>query len=368
MRHVEKNVYASAFVPELDVLCHHFPSGHCVYLYHALGKGFFREHGICASFTRTNHSPKVIAGLAQDIHKIGTATAAEVILATARFASSGADPKRFPVKILYQADQNYTSAFYSLTDRCRQELGLERCGKDIASPQDLIGKVVRLGGGTPAVLFDLLVRRCGLAGLVNPSVEKYGRLADKINLSQIEEFSVKDYCRMLIEGRLDAYSKPTFGHGQFLGRAKTTDPGLRYTAFSTRDLGLPGIYGVGIVGRMDFVEEHPEWVKGFLRAVDKAMKECVGDPWFGVQVMNEMRGLGPEYDAIERIKAEIVVGKRPEITGAGGFFASRDTEKYGYGCIRTERLQALIDMLDEAGLLAARIRPSDVFLELEWRS
>jgi hypothetical protein len=115
------------------------------------------------------------------------------------------------------------------------------------------------------------------------------------------------------------------------------------------------------------VLEHADMVKPFLRAIDKAMPECIKDPRFGVRVMNEARGFGRQYDEIEGIKTDITVGKHPEITGPGGFYTNEDTKKYGYGCIRKNKLQELIDLLDEAHLLAKKIKPEDVYMEVDFR-
>ena len=356
------------YIPQVDVLGHHFASGHVLYLYHALGKGYFKENKIFPVFSRTNHSPKVIEGLMHDTHKIGTATAAEVIRATSEWVANGNDPKDFPVKMIYQCDQNYSSAFYSLSNQYRQQIGLPLYPKDITTFEDMIGKIVRPGGGTPTVMFWTIAHKKGLTDKVNPSLEGLGYHPDKINISSAEEFDVKSYSNLMLQGRLDVYSKPTFGHGQFLGRAKTTNEGLQHVAFSTIECGIPPVYGVGIVARKDFVEDHSDMVGAFLRAIDKAMPECVEDHMFGVRTMNEMREFGPEYDEIEGIKAAITAGKHPEITGEGGFYTSEDTKKYGYGCIREDKLQTLIDMLAEAGMLKEKIKPGDVYMDLKWRT
>ena len=127
------------YLPQVDTMCHHFPSGHVVYLFHALGKGYFRDEGILPVFARTNHSPKVIEALAANICPVGTATAASVILATAAYAEKGGDPAKYPVKIVYQADQNYSAAYYSLSNEYRASLGLPLYPKNITTPQDLVG-------------------------------------------------------------------------------------------------------------------------------------------------------------------------------------------------------------------------------------
>ncbi|MEY4747745.1 MAG: hypothetical protein RLZZ416_794 [Candidatus Parcubacteria bacterium] len=356
------------YLPQLDILCHHFASGHVLYLFHALGKGYFKENKIYPVFSRTNHSPKVIESLFHDVHKIGTATATGVILATSEWAAQGNDPKEYPVKIIYQCDQSYSSAFYSLSNNYRQKLGLPTYPKNITTFEDLVGKRVRTGGGTPTILFWILAHKKGLKDKVNPSLEENGYDPGKINLSWVEEYDVKTYSNLMLRGELDVYSKPTFGHGQFIGRAKTTNEGLEHVAFSTIDAGLPPLYGVGIVARRDFVRDHADMIAPFLKAIDKAMPECIDDPRFSVRIMNEMRDFGPEYDEIEGIKADITAGKHPEISGEYAYYASADTEKYGFGCVREDKLQFLIDMLQDAGMLKAKIQPSDVYMDVKLRA
>lgn len=355
------------YLPQVDVMCHHFPSGHVVYLFHALGKGYFKDEGILPFFGRTNHSPKVLEALSADINPIGTATAASVIQATAAFAAAGRDPAEYPVKIVYQADQNYSAAYYSLTNEYRASLGLPLYEKNITTPQDLVGKIVRTGGGTPSVLFEIMVKKHGLQEKVNRNMEANGYHRDAINLTWVEEFDVKTYSNLMLQGHLDVYSKPTFGHGQFLGRAATSEKGLEYCSFSTLDAGIEPIYGVGIVATLDFIRRHTDMLRSFLRAVDRAMPECIEDHMVGVRTMNEIRGYGEQYDMIEGIKAAITVGRHPEITGKGGFYSNADTERHGHGCINPGKLQALIDILADTGILKRRISPEDVFVNVDFR-
>lgn len=352
---------------QLDVRCHHFPSGHVLYLYHALGKGYFADEKILPVFARADHSPKVVESLAAGIDFVGLATASQVILSTGAYVEGGGRAADFPVKIVYQSDQNYASAFYSLSNAYRAKLGLPLYANEITAPEDLIGKIVRPGGGTPTILFEVLVRRKGLADRVHRSFDGDGFRPDMINVTGVPEFDVKTFSHLMLTGQIDVYSKPVFGHGQFLGRALSSQPDLEYRSFSTVQAGLPSVYGVGIVAHSRFVSEHADILKAFLRAVDRGMRECVGDPAYGVGVMNRLRGFGPEYDAIEGIKADIAVGRHPEITGRGGFFGGADAERYGYGCVRRERLAELIELLRDSGMLRARVAPDDVCLDVEFR-
>src|SRR3989338_6015506 len=353
------------YIPQLDVPLHQFPSGHVVYLYHALGKGYFRENGLMPVFSRLHHSPRVVEAVARNLFKIGTAQTASVLWAASEYVAEGGKPGDFPVKIIYQADQNFSSAFYSLADSYRAKLGLALFGKDLTTLDDLIGKTVQTGGGWPHISARVALTRHGFAERINPSVELNGFQADKINVSHIEEYDVKTYSSLLLSGRLDPYAKPLFGHGQFRGRALSTNPDLKYSAISMRDLGAPSTYGIAVIARRDFVEAYPEMVRGFVRALDRAMPQCIQDPSFGVGIMNRLRGFGPEYDAIEGIKADICVGRHPEITGPGGFFGGVDAEKYGYGIIRRERLEEMIALLKETNALRAPLRPDDILMNWE---
>src|SRR5690349_13721359 len=78
--------------PQVDVLGHHFASGHVLYLLHALAKEYFTAEGIYVNVSRTNHSPKVIRGLEEDIFKIGLATATTLIRSVAAWVAKGNDP------------------------------------------------------------------------------------------------------------------------------------------------------------------------------------------------------------------------------------------------------------------------------------
>lgn len=365
-----KVVLAKAdYRPELSVLCHHFLSGHVLYLTHAHGKGYFRDEGIYASFARTNHSPKVLDGLEHDVFKIGLSTTTTLIRRVSKWVAAGNKPEDYPVAMVYQCDQSFSAGYYSLANEYRKQIGLPEYDNDTTSFQDLVGKRVRTGGGTPTELFWLLAHRFDMLDQVNPSLEENGYDPDKINLSWVEEYDVKTYSNLMIAGLLDVYSKPIFGHGQFLGRAKTSNKGLTHASFSTLEAGLPPIYGVGIVVRKDFARDHADMLSAFLRAIDRAMPECIENPYYAVRVMNDMRGFGPEYDAIEGIKGAITAGKYPEHTGDYGFYESDDTKRYGFGCIRDDKLQCLIDRLGAAGRLPSRnVKPRDFYLDFnDWR-
>jgi len=349
-------------------MCHHFPSGHVVYLFHALGKGYYKDENLLPVFARTNHSPKVIQALEAGINPVGTATAASVILGAAAYAKKGGDPAKYPVKMVYQADQNYSAAYYSLTNEYRKKLGLRLFEKDVTSPKDLIGKIVRLGGGGPTFMFEIMVELHGLKDRVNRNLEVNGYQPDMINLTWVEEFDVKTYSNLMLQGQLDVYSKPTFGHGQFLGRARTSEQGLEYSSFSTLQAGVETIYGVGIVAALDFINEHSDMLSSFLRASDRAMPECIEDHMIGVRAMNQIRGYGEQYDVIEGIKAAITVGRHPEITGPGGFYSNSDTDQFGHGYINRSKMQRLIDILARIGLLDYPIKPEDVSANLDFRA
>ncbi|MDB5238658.1 MAG: hypothetical protein JWM46_928 [Candidatus Kaiserbacteria bacterium] len=357
---------AADYRPQVDLLCHHFLSGHVLYLAHAHGKGYFRDQGLFVNFSRTNHSPKVIDALERDIFKIGLATTTTFLRSIAKWVADGNESKDYPLAMVYQADQSFSSAFYSLTNDYREQIGLPTYPKDVTTFEDLIGKIVRPGGGTPTEMFYLLAHQYGLLSRVNPSIEKNGFDPDKINLTEVEEYDVKTYSNLMIAGQLDVYSKPSFGHGQFLGRAKTTNSGLTHASFSTLQAGLPTVYGVGVVVRKDFAIDHADMLRAFLLAIDKAMPECITDHMYAVRVMNEMRGFGREYDEIEGIKGAITAGKHPEITGGYGFYESDDTKQHGFGCIRDDKVQFLIDSLGKAGRLPASISLRDVCMDFAW--
>ncbi|MFZ2886493.1 MAG: ABC transporter substrate-binding protein, partial [Minisyncoccia bacterium] len=355
------------YLPQLDVLCHHFASGHVLHLYHAEGKGYYRANGIYPVFSRTNHSPKVITGLMHDVHKVGTATTFDVIRALAEWVAAGNVPEEFPLTMVYQCDQSFFAGYYSLGAAYRKKKGLKPYPKDVTEFQDLIGKIVRPGGGTPTALFHLLAHKHGLTDRVNLSLEVNGFDPTKINLTGVEEFDVKSYSRMMLDGTLDVYSKPIFGHGQFLGRDEKEGEGLQHVAFSTVDAGIPPVYGVGIIARKDFVRDHDDMLRAFLMAIDKAMPECIANPDYSVRVMNEMRGLGEEYDRIEGIKGAITAGKHPEITGYHyGFYESDDTRLHGhgFGYINDDMLARMIGMLDDAGMLSAPVNPRDLYTRI----
>ena len=81
----------------------------------------------------------------------------------------------------------------------------------------------------------------------------------------------------------------------------------------------------------------------------------------------DVRELTERTRAID-IKGDITAGKHPDITGGWSYYESEDTRAHGFGCVREEKLQYLIDKLDEAGMLEAKVEPCDVYLDVAWRN
>jgi NitT/TauT family transport system substrate-binding protein len=115
------------------------------------------------------------------------------------------------------------------------------------------------------------------------------------------------------------------------------------------DYGLP-LYGDAIVVNSTFAANHPEAVKGFLRAFLKSLKETIRAPARAVESVLKRNDNADKDIELERLRMVI----RDNIV-------TDEVQANGFGGVDSERLARGIDLLTKSLKLKAKIEPSDLF-------
>lgn len=152
---------------------------------------------------------------------------------------------------------------------------------------------------------------------------------------------------MLARGDVDAISGFYFTSALNLEAtgAKLDD----LVVFNYSDYGVK-LYGNAIIVSPKFAAEHPDAVKGLIRATVKATKEAIADPAAAVKFIKPRDPLADEALELKRLKMAIDAN-----------LVTADVKEDGLGAVRTDRLAASIDELAAALKLTAKPKPEDVF-------
>jgi NitT/TauT family transport system substrate-binding protein len=203
----------------------------------------------------------------------------------------------------------------------------------IRTPKDLEGKTI----GAPA--------NDGALKLF-PAFAKAAKIdASKVNITNMAP-NLRE--QMLMRGQVDAI----FGFINtiyFSAKLSGIDPTTQLRFINYGDYGLD-LYSNAIVFSRSFVAEHPEAVRGFLKALNKGINETVADPEAAMDFVMKREPLlnrGVEKERLlATMKAEM---NHPEIG------------KIGLGAVDPERLKRAISIVVEANQLTRTPAPSEVF-------
>lgn len=134
---------------------------------------------------------------------------------------------------------------------------------------------------------------------------------------------------MLIQGDVDAISGHVTSILLDLKAKGVGEDKVRYFLYS--DFGTD-FYGNGVAASAEFLEEHPDAVKGFIRATIRGMKDMVADPERAVRAVKEFE---PLVDAdIERGRLELAFEC---------CLLTENVKEFGFGGVDMERLQRAIE-------------------------
>jgi NitT/TauT family transport system substrate-binding protein len=115
------------------------------------------------------------------------------------------------------------------------------------------------------------------------------------------------------------------------------------------DYGLP-LYGDAIVVNTAFAAEHPDAVKGFLRAYLKGLRETIKGPARAVDSVLKRNDTAKKDIELERLRMAIqdnIVTEEVQANGLGG--------------VDDARFARAIELLTQNFKLKTKIEPSDIF-------
>ena len=277
-------------------------------------RGYFKQEGLEVSFDQGNGSGAAVPQVANGAYDMGFGD----INALIELAAKKPDDAPVGVFMLYNRPP-FTIAVKS--------------DSPIQSPADFVGR--KLGGPANDGALKLLPALCA---------------ATRIDCGKIDIVNVQPNLReqMLMQGQVDG----VFGYVttiRFSARLTGIDPDKQIRFIKFENYGMD-LYSNGIIVSRKLVKEHPEAVKGFLRALNHGIKDAIADPQAAIDAVVKREAL--VKPAIERARLDATMAdemSHPEIA------------KIGIGDISDERMAKAIDILVKAKELPRTPAVGEIF-------
>ena len=280
----------------------------------AIDKGYFKEEGLDVTIDQGDGSATPIPKVASGAYDVGFGD----INALIDFAAK--HPAEAPI------------AVYVMFNRPPFAIAV-RVDSKIRTPKDFEGRT--LGGAANDGALKLFPAFCKLT---------------KIDCSKvtITNFAPNLREQMLMQGQVDG----AFGYVntiRFSAKLSGIDPDKQIRFISYGDFGMD-LYSNGIIFSRKLVAEKPEVVRGFLRALNRAVIDSLKDPKMAVAaVLKREPLLNPKVE-LERFEATLKDEmNHPEIA------------KIGLGNVDPDRLKKSIDILVEADQLPRTPTVDEIF-------
>jgi NitT/TauT family transport system substrate-binding protein len=280
----------------------------------ALDKGYYKAEGLNVAIDGLRPPDEPIARVASGLYEMGVAD----INALIKYRD--ANPKQS------------VSAVFIIYNRPPYAV-IGRKSRGTASPKDLEGK--RLGAPTadPAyAAWPIFAKTSG------------------IDAAKVEIVNVGLAVRvpMLAAGQVDAVTGLSFV--SYVDLKDGGVPADDIVLMNMADYGVE-LYGNAVIVNPKFAAEHPDAVKGFLRALLKAVKDTVRRPAAAIETVLKRSGGGSKAVELERLAIAI----RDNVV-------TPEVKADGYGGIDTARFSRAIDQLALAYKFKnAKPKPEDIF-------
>ena len=279
-----------------------------------LDKGYYKSEGLDVSFATAPGSLEPIDRVASGDYDMGFADINTLI--KLRDAKPGT-----PVKAVFMV---YNRPPFAV---------IGRKSRGISTPKDLEGK--KIGAPTADAAFaqwPIFVQANGID-------------ASKVTIENVS-FPVRE--PMLAAGQVDAITGYSFS--SFVNLKDKGVPVNDIVVLLMADYGV-NLYGNAIMVNLKFAAEHPDAVKGFLRAFLKGLKESMKSPATAVDSVLRRNDAATKAIELERLNMAI----RENIV-------TPEVKANGYGGIDSARFAGAIDQI---GLTykfkAAKPKPEDIF-------
>ena len=280
----------------------------------AQDRGYFKQEGLDVTFDQGNGSGAAVPQVANGAYDMGFGD----INALIELAAKKPDEAPIGVFMLYNRPP-FTVAV--------------KADSPIKSPADFAGH--RIGGPANDAALKLFPALCATA---------------KIDCSKVEIVNMQPGLReqMLMQDQVDG----VFGYVttiRFSAKLIGIDPDKQLRFIKYGDYGLD-LYSNAIIVSRKFVKEHPEAVKGFLKALNHGIKDAMADPKAAIDAVVAREPLvKPE---IERARLDATLAdemSHPEIA------------RIGLGDISEDRMAKAIDILVKARELPRTPTSGEVF-------
>ncbi len=276
-------------------------------------KGYYKSEGLDVQIDRGKGSVGLVQQLATGVYDMGYPD----ISIVEDFDSKNPD-KAFPVLMMGYEQAPAGVVF------------LKSSG--MSKPKDLEGKSLGAAANDSGFkLFPIFEQHTGID-------------ASKVNIKYIDP---KLRETLLAKKEVDAIIGQIFNTKLEL-KAKGVDP-AQVGSFLYRDYGLD-LYGNGVAASRAFLKEHPEAVKGFIRATVKGIKDMVKDPELAVKMTLQYE---PLLNAdIERDRLKLAMEC---------CIVTPNVLKNGFGDVDKARLARTIGIIVEGYKLPNTPKPEEVF-------
>ncbi|MFK0384525.1 ABC transporter substrate-binding protein [Agrobacterium sp. NPDC090273] len=283
-------------------------------LFLAEDKGYFKEEGLDVTMDQGNGSGAAVPLVANGAYDMGFGD----INALIEFAAK--KPEDAPVGVFMMYNQPpFTIAV--------------KADSPIKSPADFAGHT--LGGAANDGALKLFPAFCSIS---------------KTDCSKVEVTNMQPNLReqMLMKGQVDG----VFGYVntiRFSAKLIGVDPDKEIRFIKYGDYGMD-LYSNAIIVSKSFLKENPEAIKGFLRALNRSIKDAIKDPEAAVASVKTRESLLKTDVERERFDATIA-----------DEMAHPEVAKVGLGDVDEARLAKSIDILVNANGLPRTPAVGEVF-------
>jgi NitT/TauT family transport system substrate-binding protein len=279
----------------------------------ALQKGYYKAEGLDVTIDRGKGSAEVVRQLAAGSYDMGFPDINVVMDFNSKNPEQG-----FPV--LMSGYEEAPAAIFVLKS------------SGITDPKQLNGK--KLGSAANDSTFKLFPIFASKTGIDPASMQ-----------IQYIEPSLREV--LLAQGKVDAIPGQVFNSLLELQAKGVKKDDIKY--FMYKDYGLE-LYGNSIAASRKFLKEHPDAVKGFLRATMKGLKDIAKDPEVAVKAALAYE---PLLNAdIERERLRVALDC---------CILTEHVKKDGFGDVNRERLQNIIALITKAYNLPRQPSLEEVF-------
>jgi NitT/TauT family transport system substrate-binding protein len=277
-------------------------------------RGYFKQEGIEVSFDQGNGSGAAVPQVANGAYDAGFGDINALIELAAK------KPEEAPVGV------------FMLYNRPPFTVAV-KADSPIKTPADFVGR--KLGGAANDGALKLFPALCA---------------ATKIDCTKVEIVNFQPNLReqMLMQGQVDG----VFGYVttiRFSAKLTGIDPDKQIRFIKFEDYGMD-LYSNAIIVSRKLAKEHPEAVKGFLKAINHGIKDAIADPQAATDAVAKREPL--IKPAIERARIDATMAdemSHPEIA------------KIGIGDISDERMAKAIDILVKAKELPRTPTVTEIF-------